>query len=135
MIQKHLALHAAWCFLHVTLSPALIIFHKYCLFDFDVACCNTGRCLYRFAGLATNITCASPCLLLQPQAAAPASKGFGAPAKKVKNEKTAAQIEREKAASAYDNLAASGIPEYNIFVKVKVSLAGNLLRKPAHLTH
>eukprot|EP00953_Heterococcus_sp_UTEX-ZZ885_P032474 16963-Heterococcus_DN1.PRE.3 len=70
----------------------------------------------------------------KPQAAAPASKGFGAPAKKVKKEKTAAQIEREKAASAYDNLAASGIPEYNIFVKVKVSLAGNLLRKAAHLS-
>jgi Family of unknown function (DUF6523) len=74
-----------------------------------------------------------PCLLTQPQAAAPASKGFGAPAKKVKKEKTAAQIEREKAASAYDNLAASGIPEYNIFVKVKVSSASKLLRERAHL--
>jgi Family of unknown function (DUF6523) len=63
-----------------------------------------------------------PCLLSQPQAAAPATKGFGAPAKKVKKEKSAGQIEREKAASAYDNLAASGIPEYNIFVKIKVSL-------------
>ncbi|KAG5188321.1 hypothetical protein JKP88DRAFT_234329 [Tribonema minus] len=62
-------------------------------------------------------TCrASTCLT----AKADEPKGFGKKAPKAApKEKSAAQIEREKAASAYDNLAASGVPEHNIWVRVK----------------
>eukprot|EP00186_Timspurckia_oligopyrenoides_P002280 CAMPEP_0182449918 /NCGR_PEP_ID=MMETSP1172-20130603/37568_1 /TAXON_ID=708627 /ORGANISM="Timspurckia oligopyrenoides, Strain CCMP3278" /LENGTH=155 /DNA_ID=CAMNT_0024647339 /DNA_START=380 /DNA_END=847 /DNA_ORIENTATION=- len=47
----------------------------------------------------------------------PVRKGFG----KVqpKKEKTKAQIEREQAGSRYDKMQQSGMPEYNIWIKVK----------------
>lgn len=47
------------------------------------------------------------------------SKGFGKKPEKVAKPKTAGAIERETAAQKYNDLAASGIPEYNIFVRVK----------------
>ncbi|CAM9693338.1 unnamed protein product [Heterosigma akashiwo] len=42
-------------------------------------------------------------------------KGFGKPP--VKKQKTAFQIEKEQAAQKYDEMASSGIPEYNIFAR------------------
>lgn len=50
-----------------------------------------------------------------------AAQGFGKkPEKAAPKPKTASALEREKAAAAYDELSASGVPEHNIFVRVKV---------------
>lgn len=46
-------------------------------------------------------------------------KGFGSDKFSEKKPKTAAKLEKERAASAYDAAKASGIPEYRVYVKVK----------------
>ena len=46
-----------------------------------------------------------------------AATGFGKSAEKPKKEKSAGQVERERAASKYDEIAKTGGQEYSIFVR------------------